>query len=146
MKLDKKKQLAARTLNVGKERIIFNTARLEEIKEAITKQDIRDLMNDKSIAIKEIKGRRKLSKRKTRRRIGSRKKTLRNKKQVYVKLTRKLRRFLFNLKIKRIISKEKFLGLRKEIRSSSFKSLAQLKERIKQEDANRKWNCLKEEN
>lgn len=138
MKLDKKKQLAARTLNISKERIIFNTARLEEIKEAITKQDIRDLVNNKSITIKEIKGRRKLNKRKTRRRIGSRKKTLKNKKQTYVKLTRKLRRFLSDLKIKRIISKEKFTGLRKEIRNYSFKSLAQLKERIKQEDANRK--------
>ena len=43
MNLSKKKALAARTLNVGKARILFNVQRLGEIKEAITKQDIRDL-------------------------------------------------------------------------------------------------------
>jgi len=41
MKLDKKKNLAKRVLNVGKERIIFVKERLSEIKEAITKQDIK---------------------------------------------------------------------------------------------------------
>ena len=43
MNLQKKKELAARTLTIGKDRIMFNTSRLDEIKEAITKQDIKDL-------------------------------------------------------------------------------------------------------
>ncbi len=59
MNLEKKKKLAARTLNVGKERIIFLKSRLEEIKEAITRQDIKDLHKDGAIIIKEEKGRKK---------------------------------------------------------------------------------------
>ena len=44
MKLEGKKDLVARTLGVGKGRIVFNVQRLEEIKQAITKQDIKDLV------------------------------------------------------------------------------------------------------
>ena len=44
MKLDKKKTIAARVLNVGKDRVWFNPERLQEIKEAITRQDIKDLI------------------------------------------------------------------------------------------------------
>ena len=40
MNLGKKKQLAARTLGVGKSRVHFVNENLNEIKEAITKQDI----------------------------------------------------------------------------------------------------------
>src|SRR3989338_1059965 len=126
MKLNKKKELAARTLNVGKERILFNTQRLEDIKEAITKQDIKDLKAGGAIMIKEIKGRKKIIKRKTRRRAGSRKKKVNSSKQKYVKLTRKLRSYLSFLKSQNKISQEDFIKLRKEIRASSFKSLSQM--------------------
>ena len=73
MNLSKKKALAARTLDVGKGRILFNMQGLDEIKEAITKQDIRDLHKEGIISIKEIKGRKTLVRRKTRKRMGSRK-------------------------------------------------------------------------
>jgi len=49
MNLGKKKLLAARTLKVGKARIFFVDSRKSEIKEAITKQDIRDLKQDGAI-------------------------------------------------------------------------------------------------
>ena len=68
MNLKKKKALAVRTVKVGKERLVFSKSRLNEIKEAITKQDIRDVQNDGAIVIKEIKGRRKIKKRKNTRR------------------------------------------------------------------------------
>ena len=131
MKLDKKKELAARTLKVGKARIIFNTSRLDEIKEAITKQDIKDLLTDKAITVKEIKGRKKIVKRRTRRKPGSIRKKVNTRKQDYVKLTRKLRLFLHNLKKRGNLPQERFIELRKEIRASSLKNLAQLKEKIK---------------
>ena len=57
MNLKKKKELAARTLKVGKGRIMFVDARLEDIKEALTKQDVRDLKEDGAIVVKEVKGR-----------------------------------------------------------------------------------------
>lgn len=132
MKLENKKELAARALRVGKKRIIFNTARLEDIKEAITKQDIKDLFQNNTISIKQIKGRRKLKKRKTRRRFGSIRKKVNTRKQDYVILTRKLRSHLLPLKKQRKIGHELFFILRKEIKAKAFKSLSQMQERIKE--------------
>jgi len=132
MKLETKKQLAARTLKVGKGRIIFNMSRLSEIKEAITKQDIKDLKESGAISIKEIKGRKKIVKRKTRRRYGSIKKKVKTRKQEYIKLTRKLRAHLSYLKTNKKITNEEFIRLRKEIRTKAFRSFTHLKDSIKE--------------
>lgn len=132
MKLENKKNLVARALKIGRRRVIFNTQRLSEIKEAITKQDIKDLKEGGAISIREAKGRRKIQKRKTRRRPGSIKKKVNTRKQDYVILTRKLRKHLSNLKARGKISNEDFKGLRKVIRASEFRSLAHMKEKISQ--------------
>jgi len=132
MKLERKKEFAAKTLGVGKGRITFNKERLSEIKEAITKQDIRDLLKDEAIAIKEITGRRTKKKRRTRRRAGSIKKKAVSSKQKYVILTRKLRAYLSELRKHGTISDEQFKQLRKEIRTGEFRSKTHLKERISQ--------------
>ena len=132
MKLEKKKDLAARTLNVGKSRIVFNTERLSEIKEAITKQDIQELHRSGAILIREKKGRRRNKKRKTRRRPGSVKKKVKTGKREYVILTRKLRAHLKSLKAREKISEENMKKLRKEIRTRSLRNLAHMKEQIKQ--------------
>lgn len=132
MNLNKKKALASRALGIGKKRIIFNKERMNDIKEAITKQDIKDLLKDKAIMIKEAGGRRKIVKRKTRRRAGSRKKIVKNKKQNYVSLVRKLRKYVFILRKSDKISRESYLILRKEIRSGSIKSVSQIKERAEE--------------
>ena len=133
MKLENKKELAARTFNVGKSRIVFNVARLSEIKEAITKQDMKDLHASGVIYIREIKGRRKLKKRKSRRRAGSIRKKAIDKKHEYVKITRKLRTYLKSLRAQGKISAEDYKQIRKEIRQGSFKTLARMKERIAEE-------------
>jgi len=135
MKLDIKMNLAVRTLKVGKDRIVFNTTRLEEIKEAITKQDIKDLHKDGAITIKEIKGRRTIKKRKTRRRLGSVKKKVNTRKQEYVKITRKLRKHVAHLKKTKQIENSDFTQIRKEIRSRTIKTLAQMKLRTKEASA-----------
>lgn len=132
MNLRKKKELAARALNISRARIIFNTSRLEEIKNAITKQDIKDLLNSKAILIKEILGRKKVVKRNTRRKGGSIRKKHKKRKYEYMILTRKLRAYLSSLKKRGLIQKEQFLKLRKEIRASDFKSLAQMKEKMQE--------------
>jgi len=59
MKLDRKKLLAVNALGVGKKRILFNNASLGEIKEAITRQDIRDLLAAGAITIKQARGKAK---------------------------------------------------------------------------------------
>jgi len=130
MKLENKKALIARTLKVGKNRIAINESRLSELKEAITKQDIKDLKEAGVIIIKEISGRKSNLKRKTRRRAGSVKKKVKTKKLTYMTLTRKLRAYLAGLKRREIITNEEFKALRKEIRSSSFRSLSHMKERV----------------
>lgn len=130
MKLNKKKQLAARALNVGKERILFNPARLEEIKEAITRQDFRDLFNSKAIIIKEKSGSRKHD-RKRKRGFGKIKKMINKRKRNYVIITRKLRAYLKELLKHEKLSKEKYAMLRKQIRAKIFKSKAHLQSFLK---------------
>jgi large subunit ribosomal protein L19e len=132
MKLENKKELAARTLGVGKGRIIFNQNSLASIKEAITKQDIRDLVNAGAIRIKEISGRKAVQKRTTRRRAGSIRNKHINTKRVYITLARKLRRHLFSLRDRKSIKNEHYVILRKEIKMHSFRSLSHMKERFKE--------------
>ena len=129
MNLNKKKELAARTLKIGKERIIFVKSRLDEIKEAITKQDIRDLMKDKAIVIKEIKGRRKKQK-KRKRSPGNIRKKVQTRKKDYVILTRKLRTYVKELKEQGKISLEELRDIRKKIRNKEFRSKANLREYV----------------
>jgi len=130
MNLRAKKQLAAKALNVGKERIIFVNERIEEIKEAITKQDIRDLHKDKAIMIREIKGRKSNPKKRKKRSIGNVRVKVNVRKKNYVILTRKLRRHLAELKKQGKIENKELKELRKKIRNKSFKSKAHLKDYI----------------
>ena len=130
MKLDKKKQLAIRVLKMGKERIIFNSERLDEIKEAITKQDIRDLVTSGAISIREITGKRIKERRKTRRRAGSIRKKVKNSKQVYVQRTRKLRAYLVELRKQGKITREQYYTFRKQIKASTYRNKAHMKEHI----------------
>ena len=128
MQLTKKKELAARVLGVGKGRVIFLENRINEIKEAITRQDILELNKAGAILIKEIKGRRVGKKRKNRRRSGKIKKNVNKKKQEYVILTRKLRKYSnFLLRTKKI-DKEKRREIRRMIRVKKFKSKRHLNE------------------
>ena len=81
MQLNKKKELASRVLGIGKKRIIFNKEALEDVKEALTKQDIKDLVKSGSIFVKEVSGTKKQVKRTTRRRAGSIKKNVNTRKR-----------------------------------------------------------------
>jgi large subunit ribosomal protein L19e len=143
MKLENKKALIARSLNVGKNRIALNEARLSELKEAITKQDIKDLKDAGVITVKEKKGRKTKPKRKTRRRAGSIKKKVKTRKQDYVALTRKLRAHLTVLKKRGTISTDDVNEIRKEIRSKNFRSLSHMKERISQSGSEKMKRSVK---
>jgi len=131
MDLKTKKRLAARVLGVGLERVMFDETRTDEIKEALTRQDIRDLFKGGAIKIKEIKGRRKREKRKTKRRGGKIRKRVGARKKEYKTLTRKLRKTIKALKKAGVISKEKYLKLMKEIKAKTFKTRAHLMEAVK---------------
>jgi large subunit ribosomal protein L19e len=134
MKLDKKKALAARVLNVGRGRIIFVEPRLNEIKEAITKDDIRSLRADGAIIIREIKGRKSKQKKKIRRSPGNIKQNAKNSKREYMLITRKLRKYISELKNKNLLTGDNVSDLRKKIKNRYFKSKAQLKEYLEEQN------------
>ncbi len=127
MDLGKKRALAARTFNVGKERIFFVPSRLSEIKEAMTKQDIRDLHKEKAIVIKDIKGRKTKIKKKRKVGAGNRRQNVPEKKKVYMTLTRKLRKYTGELKSQKRISAKESKEIRKKIRDKNYRSKAHLK-------------------
>lgn len=130
MNLIKKKNLAQKVLGVGRKRIAFVQSRLDEVKEAITKQDIRDLQKEGVIIIKDPKGRKKKIKRKNKRGPGKIKKTLNTRKKDYVIITRKLRKYVAELKKQKILSSEEAKDIRKKIRNKQFRSKTHLKEYI----------------
>jgi len=130
MQLAKKKDLAAKVLKVGKGRIIFAENRLPEIKEAISRMDILDLHKAGAISIREVKGRKKIVKRKNRRRVGKIKQNVNKRKAEYVIITRKLRAFVRGaFRIGKIDAEEK-REIRKQIRARKFRSKRQLKEHL----------------
>lgn len=130
MQLGNKRELASKVLGVGKERILFAESHLSEIKEAITRQDIRDLVNSGAIQIREIKGRRKIVKRKHRRRTGKVKLKVNKSKQDYIIITRKLRKFAKHLLKTGKINNENYKDIRRKIRARSFKSKRHLNETL----------------
>ena len=117
-------------MKVGKDRIVFLQSRLDEIKEAISKQDIRDLVSSGAILIRPVKGRRRNVPRKNRRGPGKIKKKVNKRKQRYVIMTRKLRRYTKEMEKQGKITREERIEIRKRIRNKAFKSLASLKNYI----------------
>ena len=132
MQLAKKKKLAAKVLKVGKDRIVFVNGHLPEVKEAISRMDILDLHKSGAIQIKEVKGRKKIEKRKNRRRIGKIKKKTGNRKKEYVIVTRKLRKLVRGLVRTGAVDKSRNREIRKEIRARKFKSKRHLKENLEE--------------
>ena len=130
MQLKAKRELAAKVLNVGKERILFVDSRLTEIKEAITRQDIRDLFSAGAIQVREISGRKKIVKRTHRRRTGRVRKNVNATKQEYVIITRKLRKFAKHLLKTKKINQESYEDIRRKIRARTFKSRRHLNESL----------------
>ena len=128
MNLKKKKALAVRALGVREKRIKFLEPRLEEIKEALTKQDIRDLYKDGAIIIKNISGRKTSTKKKKKRSVGNVRKKVNKRKQEYVALTRKLRKHLAKVKTK--LTKKENEDLRNKIKNKYFASNATFKDYI----------------
>jgi len=132
MNLKTKKRLAGRTFGVGAGRIIFRNERIDEIKEAITKQDMKDLLSSNAIMIREIRGQRTATKRNRKRSFGKIKKKINLRKRVYMNLTRKMRTFAKQLLLQGRITKEEYWDIRKKIKSRIFRSKAHMSEMIKE--------------
>jgi large subunit ribosomal protein L19e len=138
MKLNNKKALIARMLGVGKSRVFIDNNRLNEIKEAITKADLRSLVKKGVIGKTPVRGisryrirEKRLLKRRGRRvGIGGRKgnKTARNPpKKLWMIKIRLQREFLRVLKEKGLVSTEIYRKLYMMAKSGFFKSRRHLK-------------------
>jgi large subunit ribosomal protein L19e len=134
MNLNNKKALAAKTLKVGKGRLQFKTENLSEIKEAITRQDIKQLHQEGIISIRPIKGRKKNTTRKHRRGPGKIKMKVNKRKQEYVKITRKLRAYAMSLRDRGVLDRDLYKKIRNKIRMREFKSKAGMKDFLNKHD------------
>src|SRR3989344_9490039 len=130
--------MARSLFKVGYKRIKFDSEKLSEIKEAITKKDIKGLVNKNIIKILAKRGisrarARKilLQKRKGRRKgIGSRKGTANarlNSKRDWINKIRVLRRFIKNLKDKSLINNKDYKELYLKAKGGFFRSERHLK-------------------
>ncbi len=143
MNLRKKRELAARALGVGANRVKFDPNYVEDVEDAITRADMRSLLTARTILIKGIKGtsrgraRIKHAKEKKRGRgKGSKegKKSARQgKKELWVTKVRAYRRYLKVLKDRREISNKVFWSLYRRIKGGQVRSLAHLRSLVEEE-------------
>lgn len=138
MDLKSRKRIAAQLLKVGVNRVKFDPERLDEIKDAITKADIRALINDLAIKAKPEKGSSKsrirkanIQRRKGRKKgSGSRKgkKTARlSNKAKWMSMIRTQRNFLKELKEKKIITPSVYHLLYRKSKGGFFRSRRHIK-------------------
>ena len=91
MEFKNQKRLVSRILNVGLKRIWFDPLRLEDIKQAITRSDIHDLVKERAIRIKAEKRKKADNTKRKRRNSGSVRVKVANRKSRYVNRIRKIR-------------------------------------------------------
>lgn len=138
MRLTAQKRLAGQIFKCSPKKVRVDPARLEDIKESITKADIRALIIDKAITAKPVKksskGRirkNKIQKKKGRQAgTGTRKGTKKArspKKVTWMNKIRKQRLFLRELKEKELIDAKKFRDLYRKAKGGLFRSKEHLK-------------------
>lgn len=138
----KKRELVARILGVGANRIRFEPDRLEDVADSITRDNIRSLVNSGAIWTVQPKGTsrgRALEKRSVWKTHGKGpgskkgKKTARvGKKAVYVIRVRSMRYHLKVLKERKDITNEVYWQLYKKVNGGQVRSLAHLRDLIKE--------------
>ncbi|MBD3249692.1 50S ribosomal protein L19e [Candidatus Woesearchaeota archaeon] len=149
MKLTLQKRIAAQLLKCGINRVKFDSERLEDIKEAITKSDMKSLISDDAVikapetGAARSKARKKLvQKRKKRQKgPGSRKgkKTARMpKKKSWINKIRIQRRFLKELREKGIITKTTYHDLYLKSKGGFFRSKRHIKLYLDEHDLTKK--------
>ncbi len=133
MKLSLQKRLAATISGCSEKKVKFNLDSLKDIKEAITKIDIRGLIKDKAIVIEKSKGvskgrtrKKKEQKKKGRQRGQGKRKGTKNarepRKRTWINKIRSQRAFLAKLKEKKIINLESYRMLYNKAKGGYFRS------------------------
>jgi large subunit ribosomal protein L19e len=137
-----KRELAARLLDVGANRIKFDPQYLEDIADAITRDNIRSLVTARTIIVRGVTGTsrgrtrdRHLTAKKHGKGHGSkkgRKGARMGKKQIWVKKVRAMRHRIKVMKNRGDISKAAFWSLYTKINGGQVRSLAHLRELVKE--------------
>lgn len=138
VQLTVQKRLAGQILKCSPKRIVFDQSRITDIKESITKSDIRGLIKDKAIirlqkdGISRVRARkiRRQKQRGKRRGSGSRKGTRNarnNSKRVWINQIRLLRDILKQLKDKKLIETSTYRELYDKAKGGFFRSKRHLK-------------------
>lgn len=141
--LQSQKRIAAAVLNIGINKVRFDPERLSEIKEAITTQDIAQLVKDGAITKKPMIGNKRRSgkyrdarKKKGRRRgTGKRKIIVGVRKKDYMDKIRGIRAFLLNQKSLGKISTKNYQKARKLAKAGKIKNKRELINYIKENSA-----------
>ncbi|MEO9321154.1 MAG: 50S ribosomal protein L19e [Nitrososphaera sp.] len=138
----KKRELVARILGVGANRVRFEPDKLDDVADSITRENIRSLIDNGSIWTVKPKGtsRRRAEDKREAGRIrgkgpGSKKgrKTARvGKKSVYVKRVRSMRYHLKVMKDRNDISRDVYWQIYKKVNGGQVRTLAHLRELVKQ--------------
>jgi large subunit ribosomal protein L19e len=138
MNLSNQRRISAQLLKAGENRVWFDPNRLDEVKEAITKADIRALIKDLAIQAKPETGiskfrarKLKIQKSKGRRKgMGSKKGTHKArlpKKEAWMTKIRKQREFLKMLKAKDLIETTTYRNLYRKAKGGFFRSVRHIK-------------------
>ncbi len=146
--LKAKKRLVSRVTGVGVHRIKFDSDKLEDIADAITRQNIRSLITANTISFRPIKGtsrgraqHKKDQKRKRGTKQGSkqgRKGARVGKKTVYVAKIRSLRYILKVVKDRKEITNKEFWALYKKVGGNAVRNKAHLRTLIEEVKTDRK--------
>ncbi|MBI2499258.1 50S ribosomal protein L19e [Candidatus Woesearchaeota archaeon] len=138
MNVRNQRRVVARSFNVGIDRVKLDPGKLTEIKEAITKADLKSLISTGAISIIKKKGHSKVRSRKIkiqkskgrRKGIGSKKgrKTSRSpRKKFWMASIRAQRKFIKQLKTKGVITKPVYRDIYRKTKSNRFRSIRLIK-------------------
>jgi len=133
--LTQQKRMASEILKVGESRVWINPDHLEDVKNAITRADIRKMVNHDYIKAKNEKIKMPKVKKKTRQGHGSRKgsKGARlPKKEKWMNTVRPLRKMLKELKDQNKVDLKTYRKLYSQIKSGTFRSRSHFKVYLKQ--------------
>jgi large subunit ribosomal protein L19e len=145
MDLKLQKRLASEILGVGIGKVYIDPDRMDDVKQAITRQDIRSLIRDGAIKKRPEKGssRGRIRKRIVQRRKGRRKgpghrKGTENarypKKERWMGKVRAQRRFLKRMRDKEILPTFEYRKLYRRVKGGFFRSVAHLKLHMKKKE------------
>lgn len=138
MKLGNQREMSAKMLGVGKSKVWFDTEHMTEVKEAITKGDIRSLIKKRVIQKRpelgssRVRARKRLLQRRKGRQKGEGTKkgshgARLNRKTAWMNLVRNQREFIKELKLKELVNTKTYRNLYAKIKGGYFRNRRHIK-------------------